>query len=102
MDKSEKFFLICPVLSVFVQVAERVSACGYLRRCSIKSLEKIQVVGRIIRTVAPGKSLVELAGSQQNFVARLFCFQDELILLVFHHKSLHFFIFLIPCDSDVG
>lgn len=39
MDKSEKFYLICPVLPMFMQVAECLSACGYLRRCSINSLE---------------------------------------------------------------
>ena len=41
MDKSEKFYLVCAVLSMFMQVAECVSACGYLRRCSIKSLKNI-------------------------------------------------------------
>jgi len=34
MDKSEKFHLVCPVVSVFVQVAECVSACRYPRRFS--------------------------------------------------------------------
>lgn len=39
MGKSEKFYHIYPVLSMFVQVAEGVSVRGYLSRCSVNSLE---------------------------------------------------------------
>lgn len=69
MDKSEKFYLICPVLSVFVQVAECVSACGYLRRCSMNSLKKYRLWSESFRLLLQGNPSWELAGSQQNFVA---------------------------------
>lgn len=39
MGKSEKFYHIYPVLSMFMQVTECVSVCGYLSRCSVNSLK---------------------------------------------------------------
>lgn len=39
MDKSEKFYHVYPVLSMFMQVAECVSVCGYLSRCSVNALK---------------------------------------------------------------
>lgn len=39
MGKSEKFYHIYPVLSMFMQVTECVSVCGCLSRCSVNSLK---------------------------------------------------------------
>lgn len=98
MDKSEKFYHVYPVLSMFMQIAECVSVCGYLSRCSANSLKNTGC-GVNRSSCFSGKILSRIGWVQQNFVAHLFCFQEKLI--VFSITNLWGF-FLIPCDSSVG
>lgn len=49
MGKSEKFYYVYSALSMLIQVAEYVSLCGYLSRCSINSLEKHGLWGELFQ-----------------------------------------------------